>query len=82
MAYQIKDTTGEIESGAIYLPNAKDVPVGAPLVGVAISTVKEDLESIYGSRFIVVADEPKAPPAPTAPQTKTLSRKATEGKES
>lgn len=79
MAYQIKDTTGEIESGAIYLPNAKNVPVGAPLVGVAISTVKEDLESIYGSRFIVVADEPKAPPAP---QTKTPSRKATEGKES
>jgi hypothetical protein len=30
----------------------------------------------------VVADEPKAPPAPPAPQTKTPSRKATEGKES
>ena len=83
MAYQIKDTSGEIKSGALYLPQAKTVPVGAPIVGVAIAPLREELTALYGPRFVV--EETKAKPAPTAPtapaQTKAPSRKATEGKE-
>lgn len=76
MAYLVSDKSKEITTGSIYLPKAGVVPIGAPVVGVGIVALKEELVEIYGDRFEV--RESKAPSQPVvepAPEPKPPTRK-------
>lgn len=73
MGYLITDATGEIVEGSIYLPKAKAVPIGAPVVGVAIEALQEELAALYGDRFVVALQTP--PQAEPKPEPKA-GRKA------
>jgi|688.fasta_scaffold02206_5 hypothetical protein len=53
MGYRVIDTTGEIKQGSIYLPVAKLVAIGEPVVGVQVVALQEELSAIYGDRFKV-----------------------------
>lgn len=69
MGYLVTDTTGEIIEGSIYLPKAKAVPIGTPVVGVAIEALQEELSVLYGDRFVVALQaspetKPEAKPKP------------------
>lgn len=75
MAHQIRDTTGEIEEGSIYLPKAKSVVIGKPVVGVAIAALREELAEIYGDRFEVIEGQ-AAPEPESEPEAKTPRRKS------
>lgn len=55
MGYHVIDATGEIESGSIYLPVAKLVAIGEPVVGVQVEALQEELSALYGDRFKVEA---------------------------
>lgn len=91
MAHLVKDTTGEIEEGSIYLPQAKSVAIGKPVVGVAIAALKEELAEVYGDRFevtegqaapesepeaIAVAEPEPEPEAAPTPEAKPPRRKS------
>ena len=66
MGYRVTDTSGEIKQGSIYLPVAKLVAIGEPVVGVQVVALQEELSAIYGDRFKV--EEITAPkPAKEAP---------------
>lgn len=78
MAYLVSDKSKEITTGSIYLPKAGAVPIGAPVVGVGILALKDELAELYGDRFEV--RESKAPAQPTvsaepAPEPKPPTRK-------
>lgn len=47
----ISDTTGEIVTGSIYLPRSKTVAIGAPVLGVALAVLEEELKTFFGDRF-------------------------------
>jgi hypothetical protein len=53
MGYHVIDTTGEIKQGSIYLPMAKLVAIGEPVVGVQVVALQEELSALYGDRFKV-----------------------------
>lgn len=53
MAYQIKDTSGEIETGSIYLPKAGVVYIGTPLVGIQTEALKAELNEFYGDLYLL-----------------------------
>lgn len=57
----VKDTTGEIEEGSIYLPRSKKVPIGSPVVGVGLEALKEELQEVYGDRFEVQEQQESDP---------------------
>lgn len=58
MAFHITDNSGEITDGSIYLPKAGSVPIGAPVVGVGVDALKQELQTYYGDRFSVAQPEP------------------------
>jgi hypothetical protein len=62
MGYRVIDTTDEIKQGSIYLPVAKLVAIGEPVVGVQVVALQEELSAIYGDRFKV--EEITAPKPP------------------
>jgi hypothetical protein len=59
----ISDTTGEIVTGSIYLPRSKSVAIGAPVQGVALAVLKEELSTFFGDRFAVSEFEEADKPA-------------------
>jgi hypothetical protein len=77
MAHLITDKTGEIQSGSIYLPQARVVPIGQPVVGVAIAPLKEELTALYGDRFEVV----EVAKTEVTPEAKPPARKKPAGGE-
>jgi hypothetical protein len=74
----VKDTTGEIEEGSIYLPQSKKVPIGSPVVGVGLEALKKELQEVYGDRFEVQEQGQEQQSAPEA--RPPARRKVTEEK--
>lgn len=85
MAYLVSDKSKEITTGSIYLPKAGAVPIGAPVVGVGIVALKDELATLYGDRFEVresKAPTPSQPVVEPAPEPKPPTRKKqVEGKD-
>jgi hypothetical protein len=69
MAFYVTDTTQEILSGSISLPKSGVVPIGAPVIGVSIQALKEELTAFYGDRFEVVSTQKPAETAPKSPRS-------------
>jgi hypothetical protein len=74
MVYLVSDKSKEITTGSIYLPKAGAVPIGAPVVGVGIVALKEELATLYGDRFEVREKAPSQP-VEAAPEPKPPTRK-------
>jgi hypothetical protein len=75
MAYLVSDKSKEITTGSIYLPKAGAVPIGAPVVGVGIVALKEELATLYGDRFEVRESKAPSQPVESAPEPKPPTRK-------
>lgn len=82
MAYLVSDKSKEITTGSIYLPKAGVVPIGAPVVGVGIVALKDELATLYGDRFEVRESKAPSQPVEPAPELKPPTRKKqVEGKD-